>query len=61
MGAVFAFLILLQYVLGRSVRRTAPYVQQDAKVVDLTPWKHAKPVGIGLIVLVLILYALFAV
>jgi uncharacterized sodium:solute symporter family permease YidK len=36
-------------------------VQQDAKVVDLTPWKHAKPVGIGLIVLVLILYALFAV
>lgn len=60
MGAVFAFCILLQYILGRSLRRDAPYVQQDAGIVDLTPWKHAKPVGISLLILVFVLYALFA-
>jgi len=60
MGAVFAGCILLQFLLGRSMKRSTPYVQADAKVVDLTPWKHANTVGISLIVLVLALYALFA-
>jgi len=60
MGAVFAGCILLQFLLGRSMKRSTPYVQVDAKVVDLTPWKHANKVGISLIVLVLALYALFA-
>lgn len=59
MGAVFAALLLLQFLLGRFMTRE-PYVQQDAKAVDLTPWKYAKPVGIGLTVFVLVLYALFA-
>jgi len=60
MGAVFAFLIILQLVLGQFIQRPSPYVQQDAKVVDLTPWKYAKPAGIGLIVLVLVLYTVLA-
>jgi uncharacterized sodium:solute symporter family permease YidK len=42
------------------MKRSTPYVQADAKVVDLTPWKHANTVGISLIVLVFALYALFA-
>ena len=60
MGAVFATLLLLQFILGRFMRRSSPYVQEDAKVVDLTPWKHANKVGAALIVLVLALYAAFA-
>ncbi len=60
MGAVFATLLVLQLILGGFMRRTTPYVQHDAKVVDLTPWKHAKVVGVSLIVLVLALYAAFA-
>ncbi len=60
MGAVFAALILLQLILGRSMRLATPYVQQDAKAVDLTPWKFAKPVGIGLLCAILAIYALLA-
>ncbi|NIP95633.1 MAG: solute:sodium symporter family transporter, partial [Akkermansiaceae bacterium] len=60
MGLVFALLLLLQFVLGQSMKHPAPHVQKDARAVDLTPWKFAKPVGIGLIIFVLVLYALFA-
>lgn len=60
MGAVFAACLILQFVLGRSMKRSTPYVQVDAKAVDLTPWKHANAVGIALIVLVFALYAAFA-
>lgn len=56
MGAVFVGLLVLQFILGRFMKRDSSYVQADAKAVDLTPWKHAKPVGIGLIVFVLVLY-----
>lgn len=60
MGAVFAFLVVLQLVLGRFWRRPEPYVQQDAGVVDLTPWKPAPFVGGALVVSVLVLYFLLA-
>ena len=60
MGAVFAVLLLLQFLLSGFMKRPSPYVQQDAKVVDLTPWKHAKAVGIGLIAIVLVIYLIFA-
>ena len=38
------------------MKRDAPYIQQDAKVVDLTPWKPARIVGAVMIVAVLALY-----
>lgn len=60
MGAVFVFLVILQLLLGMGMKRDTPYVQQDAKAVDLTPWKHAKLVGVVLIVTVLTIYALLA-
>ena len=60
MGAVFAACLILQFILGTFMRRDTPYVQADAKAVDLTPWKHANKVGAALIVLVLSLYAAFA-
>ena len=60
MGAVFAVLLLLQFLLSGFMKRSTPYVQQDAKVVDLTPWKHAKTVGISLIAIVLVIYLIFA-
>ncbi len=56
MGAVFVGLIVLQLILGQKMQRDTPYVQQDAKKVDLTPWGPAKAVGIGLIIVVLVLY-----
>ena len=61
MGAVFLSLIILQLALtAAGCRRAEPYVQQDAKVVDLTPWKPAPFVGGGLILLALGLYVYFA-
>ena len=61
MGAVFAFLIVLQLTLGATgARRDTPYVQKDAKAVDLTPWKPAPYVGAGLVVFALTIYIYFA-
>ena len=61
MGAVFAGLIVLQLILWQlGMRRSEPYVQQDAKLVDLTPWKPAPIVGGALIVTVLGLYVWLA-
>jgi solute:Na+ symporter, SSS family len=56
MGAVFVSLLLLQAILGSFMKRDTPYVQQDAGLVDLTPWKPAPVVGGALVVIVLTLY-----
>ncbi|MGC6447332.1 MAG: solute:sodium symporter family transporter [Rubripirellula sp.] len=61
MGAVFALLVVLQLGLSAfGLRRQEAYEQVDVGAVDLTPWPYAKPVGIGLIVFVLAIYAWFA-
>ena len=58
MGAVFVGLLVLQFALSQipGMRRSEAFVQQDAKAVDLTPWKPARPVGAIMIVVVLGLY-----
>lgn len=56
MGAVFVFLVILQVSLGTFMKRSEPYVQQDAGLVDLTPWKPAKLVGGLMVAIVLVLY-----
>jgi len=61
MGVVFVGLVLLQLALGKSMRLEQPYVQIDAKVVDLTPWKHAKLVGGILFTVVILIYLLLAI
>lgn len=60
MGIVFVFLLVLQAILGTFMQRDEPYVQQDAQVVDLTPWKPAPYVGAGLVILVLCIYTYFS-
>ena len=60
MGAVFLILVILQLILGQFMRRESAYIQQDAGVVDLTPWKHAKLVGGFLIGTVLLIYLLLS-
>lgn len=62
MGLVFVSLIALQLLLSAGgMRRTEPYVQADAKAVDLTPWGPAPVVGGGLILFALGLYVFFAI
>ena len=60
LGAVFAGLVVLQLIVGYSNPREEPYVQRDSGAVDMTPWKLAWPVGVGLLVTVLAIYGYFA-
>lgn len=61
MGAVFLLLLVMQLVFPAiGVKRSEPYVQQDAGVVDLTPWKHAKWIGGLLVALSIGIYVIFA-
>lgn len=54
-------MVVLQIILGQTImKRDVPFVQKDAKVVDLTPWKPAKIVGGALITLSLLIYIVFA-
>ena len=62
MGGVFVFLLVLQLVLSSGgMRRAEPYIQVDAGLVDLTPWKPAPYVGAALITLVVGIYIYFAI
>lgn len=60
MGAVFVSLVAMQLLLGSFMKRKEPFVQRDAKAVDLQPWRFAKPVGIALILAALLLYLALA-
>jgi SSS family solute:Na+ symporter len=59
-GWVFAVIVGLMLVMGEVAPRKEPWVHQDVKAVNLTPWKLAVPAGLGLLVLVLAIYAVFA-
>ncbi|MCS1409946.1 MAG: putative symporter YidK [Verrucomicrobia subdivision 3 bacterium] len=60
LGAVFFGLIMLMTAIRIAAPLKTPRVHEHSGNVDLTPWKFAKPLGIGLGVVVLILYVAFA-
>jgi solute:Na+ symporter, SSS family len=60
LGLVFAILVALLLIIGTLRPREEAWVQADARAVDLTPWKYAKPVGAVLVLLVLTFYAVLA-
>ncbi len=41
-------------------KRETPFVQEDVKAVDMTPWKYSWAAGAALLILVAIIYASFA-
>jgi len=57
---VFAFIVGLMLVVGEIAPRPQPWVHEDAKAVNLTPWRFAVPAGIALLVAVTAIYAAFA-
>jgi SSS family solute:Na+ symporter len=60
LGVVFASLCLLMLGWGRAAPRPTPWHHEATGEVDLTPWRLARPVGLGLCALVLMIYAAFA-
>ncbi|MEC8553844.1 MAG: solute:sodium symporter family transporter [Planctomycetota bacterium] len=59
-GTTFAWLVIMMLVIGEVKPREQEWVQEDAGVVDLTPWKHSTKSGVGLIVAVVTIYVCFA-
>jgi len=60
LGAVFVLLVGLMLIIGVVKPRQTPWVQEDVKAVDMTPWKHAIKACVVLILIVLAIYAIFA-
>ncbi len=56
---VFVFLIALMIAVAAFRPLATPWRQVDAKLVDLTPWKHAKLCGVLLVVAVTTSYLVF--
>ncbi len=60
LGIVFVCLIIMMLVIGMIKPRKENFIQVDVKAVDMTPWKHAKLVGVILLIAVFAIYASFA-
>lgn len=60
LAIVFVFLIAMMLIIGKISPRPEPFVQQDVKAVDMTPWKYSKVAGILLLIIVCAIYAYFA-
>ena len=60
LGLVFAWLVVLMFVIGEVKPSAEEFNQQDVGAVDMTPWRLAKPAGLALIATVFGIYATFA-
>ncbi len=60
LGIVFSWLVILMLVIGELSPRKTEFVQQDVGAVDMTPWKHARTVGLILIAIVFTIYITLA-
>lgn len=60
LGLVFAWLVILMLVIGEIWPMETEFVQEDVGAVDLTPWRYARPAGLALIAIVLLIYVTFA-
>ena len=59
-GAVFLLLVIIMLVIGKLKPSTESWQQADSGEVELTPWSLAKPLSVGLIIAVFLIYGLFA-
>ncbi len=60
LGAVFVSLVAIMLIFGKVQPRLEAWQQQYSGDVDLTPWEYARPMGLALFVIVLLIYAAFA-
>lgn len=60
LGLVFLFLVTLMLFIQQLYPREERWQQAGSEVVDMTPWRYARPVGAVLCGLVVIVYLTFA-
>jgi SSS family solute:Na+ symporter len=59
-GAVFVLLVVVMLAIGVARPLPEAWQQRYSGDVEMTPWKYAKPMGIVLIIIVFMIYAVFA-
>lgn len=57
--SVLVALVVMMLAFGKYVPRAQPWVQEDVKAIDMTPWTGAKYAGLGLLILVIGIYISF--
>ncbi|WP_037320793.1 solute:sodium symporter family transporter [Salegentibacter sp. Hel_I_6] len=60
MAILFALNVIIMFAIGKWKPRIQPFILDYTKQVDIQPWKLVKPVGLGIAVLVIFIYAYFA-
>ncbi len=60
LGFVFAALVVFMLVWGKVAPRETPWTLETSTPIDMTPWKNAKWASLGLIIVVIAIYASFA-
>ncbi|WP_084138614.1 solute:sodium symporter family transporter [Halalkalibacter okhensis] len=60
LSVLFPLNVLTMVIVGRLRPRDTPFELHDANVVDLKPWKYAKPFSIAMIVIMIAVYAFFS-
>ncbi len=60
MAILFLLNIGIMLLIGKLKPRKEEFIQEYTEQVDITPWKHVKPVGIVICLLVVAVYAYFA-
>ncbi len=59
MGILFVVNILIMLIVGKIQPKKEEYIPKITEEIDITPWKHAKTVGIIITILVLSTYFIF--
>ena len=60
LGLVFSWLVILMLIIGELKPRKTEWVQQEARAVDMTPYKYANLAGLVLVAIVVLIYVTFA-
>ncbi len=60
LGIVFALLMIFQYIMSKVRPLPRDWEHHHTGEVDLTPWKWARPIGLGIVLVVIIVYLAFA-
>ena len=59
MGILFTFNVIVMLIIGKIYPMKEAYVPKLTDVIDTTPWKYTKPIGIAIVILVLSTYLIF--
>ncbi|MFY7669755.1 solute:sodium symporter family transporter [Tenacibaculum sp. MEBiC06402] len=60
MAILFVLNTIIMLIIGKLKPKAVAYEQKESKQVDITPWKHTKPVGIFICIIVILIYIYFS-